>query len=441
MVIPFPPYSLILIFFIPNGKQDANIVMTVDHAALIAEMPHIEQMPTQERLSLARERRTKQLQSYHRRERDYGKKPKGSRSAAKRNVNFRDSVVLLEAAARNDIDEVRNLLYRGVDPDSCNEDGLTALHQCCIDDNEAMLLLLLEQGANVNAVDSEKWTPLHAAATCGHLKLVSILIARGANLLAVNADGNMPYDICEDETTLDYIEGEMAKRGVTQKLIDETRAHTEMQMLIDLQKLAAKGEDLESCDKQGATPLHVAAANGYITVVEYLLDQNVRTDVKDKDDWQPAHAAACWGHGLDAANNQGNATTTVSNGKPYNIDQKNLPANDVAGTKSSENRRPPEGKDNNDNNGDLLGGGTGGDIVEFTINGNGTLADLKKQRMQIRNNSSADVSSLNSPTSTVTETADSVGSPPSSADLLKLAGDTDDVVGYTRSPFGCCSIQ
>jgi len=33
--------------------------------------------------------------------------------------------------------------------------------------------------------------------------------------LAVNADGNMPYDICEDEVTLDYIESEMAKRGQT----------------------------------------------------------------------------------------------------------------------------------------------------------------------------------------------------------------------------------
>jgi hypothetical protein len=36
----------------------------------------------------------------------------------------------------------------------------------------------------------------------------------GANLLAVNADGNMPYDLCEDVKTLDYIESEMAKRGM-----------------------------------------------------------------------------------------------------------------------------------------------------------------------------------------------------------------------------------
>lgn len=76
-----------------------------------------------------------------------------------------------------------------------------------------MMKLLLEFGANVNAKDSEQWTPLHAAATCGHLHLVRYLISKGADLLAVNADGNMPYDICEDDATLDYIESEMAKKG------------------------------------------------------------------------------------------------------------------------------------------------------------------------------------------------------------------------------------
>lgn len=144
---------------------------------------------------------------------------------------------------------------KGVNPDSTNEDGLTALHQCCIDNNAEMLQLLLEYGANVNAEDSEKWTPLHAAATCGHLRLVQCLVARGAHLLAVNADGNMPYDICEDEATLDYIESEMARRGVTQQLIDSTRAHTEQEMLNDLKQIAAVGGDLEQYDLQGATPV------------------------------------------------------------------------------------------------------------------------------------------------------------------------------------------
>jgi hypothetical protein len=65
----------------------------------------------------------------------------------------------------------------------------------------------------------------------------------------------MPYDICEDEAALDYIEGEMAKRGVTQQLIDDTRAATEKQMLVDMKKIVASGGDLEAYDSQGATPV------------------------------------------------------------------------------------------------------------------------------------------------------------------------------------------
>jgi len=35
----------------------------------------------------------------------------------------------------------------------------------------------------------------------------------GAQLLSVNADGNMPYDLCDDVSTLNYIESEMARQG------------------------------------------------------------------------------------------------------------------------------------------------------------------------------------------------------------------------------------
>jgi len=83
------------------------------------------------------------------------------------------------------------------------------------------------------------------------------LIFSGADLLAVNADGNMPYDICEDEAALDHIESAMAARGVTQELIDETRGSTELRMLHDLEQLVAQGRtrELEQHDHQGATPV------------------------------------------------------------------------------------------------------------------------------------------------------------------------------------------
>ena len=81
-------------------------------------------------------------------------------SPGSKGVTFESSIVLLEAAARNDLDEVRRLLESGVSPDSTNEDGLTALHQCCIDDSEEMMKILVQYGGDPNATDTEKWTPL-----------------------------------------------------------------------------------------------------------------------------------------------------------------------------------------------------------------------------------------------------------------------------------------
>lgn len=46
-----------------------------------------------------------------------------------------------------------------------------------------------------------------------NLSVVWFHFSSGADLLAVNGDGNMPYDICDHEATLDYIEYEMAKQG------------------------------------------------------------------------------------------------------------------------------------------------------------------------------------------------------------------------------------
>ena len=53
----------------------------------------------------------------------------GMGSGHPRAITFVANVMLLEAAARNDVAEVRRLLESGISPDSTNEDGLTALHQ------------------------------------------------------------------------------------------------------------------------------------------------------------------------------------------------------------------------------------------------------------------------------------------------------------------------
>ncbi|XP_008569958.1 PREDICTED: protein phosphatase 1 regulatory subunit 16A [Galeopterus variegatus] len=274
-----------------------------EHLELLAEMPMVGRMSTQERLKHAQKRRAQQVKMWAQAEKEaqvkqgHGEQPqkKAAGRGPHKQVLFPPSVALLEAAARNDLEEVRQFLGSGVSPDLANEDGLTALHQCCIDDFREMVQQLLEAGANVNACDSECWTPLHAAATCGHLHLVELLIARGANLLAVNTDGNMPYDLCEDEQTLDCLETAMADRGITQDCIEEARAVPELCMLDDIRSLLQAGADLDVPGDHGATLLHIAAANGFSEAAAVLLEHRASLSAKDCDGWEPLHAAAYWG--------------------------------------------------------------------------------------------------------------------------------------------------
>ncbi|CAJ0592538.1 unnamed protein product [Cylicocyclus nassatus] len=261
----------------------------MDHSQLMAEMPEIEKMTAQERIALAKERRRDQLRKCDERERSLPPpRPRRQR------LRFSPEVALLEATGRADAAEVERLLREGANPNSHNEDGLTPLHQCAIDDNQQIMLLLLSHGADVNAQDTEQWTPLHAAACCAHINVVKILIANGANLLAVNADGNMPYDICDDETTLDAIESEMAARGITQAYIDDQRGAPEKAMLDDMKSLHQQGYPLDARQPDGSTYLHIAAANGYYDVAAFLLRCGVPATSRDNDLWQPVHAAACW---------------------------------------------------------------------------------------------------------------------------------------------------
>lgn len=72
-------------------------------------------------------------------------------------------------------------------------------------------------------------------------------------MLAVNTEGNMPYDICDDEHTLDVIESEMAQRGITQALIDERRAEPERQMLADMKLMHQRGDPMDVRMPDGST--------------------------------------------------------------------------------------------------------------------------------------------------------------------------------------------
>ncbi|OCT70767.1 protein phosphatase 1 regulatory subunit 12C isoform X10 [Xenopus laevis] len=213
-----------------------------------------------------------------------------------RAVRFERASEFLATCAAGDLLEADEMLSGDSGKeviDSTNTDGISALHQACIDENLEVVEFLVNHGANVNQADNEGWTPLHVAASCGYMEIAEYLLKHSANIAAVNSDGDVPLDIAEDDCMENLLRAEIAKGGVD---IEAAKREEEEVMLRDARQWlnAGKIEDIRH-SKTGASALHVAAAKGYIEVMRLLLQANYDPNSRDKDGWTPLHAAAHWG--------------------------------------------------------------------------------------------------------------------------------------------------
>uniref|UniRef100_A0A8C5RCW8 Protein phosphatase 1 regulatory subunit n=1 Tax=Laticauda laticaudata TaxID=8630 RepID=A0A8C5RCW8_LATLA len=211
-----------------------------------------------------------------------------------RAVRFDAAAEFLACCAGAELEAAREMLR--ADPgavNGTNADGISALHQACIDENIEVVEFLVENGADVNQADNEGWTPLHVAASCGYSEIAQYLLDHGANIAAVNSDGDVPLDIAEADSMEALLRTEIEKRGID---VEVAKREEEEMMLRDARHWLNAGKiSDEPHPKTGATALHVAAAKGYVEVMRLLLQAGYDTNVQDKDGWAPLHAAAHWG--------------------------------------------------------------------------------------------------------------------------------------------------
>ncbi|KAF4081571.1 hypothetical protein AMELA_G00162660 [Ameiurus melas] len=245
------------------------------------------------RSEAAKQRRQDQLQRWQGSETDLtaGAETR-SRALKSARVRFAQGAVFMAACSSGDRDEVAELLRQGADINHANVDGLTALHQACIDENAEMVQFLVESGSDVNRGDNEGWTPLHAAASCGFIQITKYLIEHGAQVGAVNSEGELPLDVATEEAMERLLKAEIKKQGVD---VEHARREEERVMMQDAMNVLAGSGSLVPHPNTKATPLHVAAAKGYIEVLKVLLKCKLDVDSRDCDGWTALHAAAHWG--------------------------------------------------------------------------------------------------------------------------------------------------
>lgn len=179
----------------------------------------------------------------------------------------------LRAAAWGGHTEVVELLLTfGAQPDTSGPDGRTALRAAAWGGHEGPVKSLIRAGAEIDRADVEGRTPLTAAAYMGHCTVAEFLLESGANVNKCDVEGRSAL-------------------AVACLCVPTGHRHPQL-----VSVLLEHGADPELQDKEGLTPLLVAAYEGQEEVAELLLEAGADPDRPGKDQMTPLLAAASGGH-------------------------------------------------------------------------------------------------------------------------------------------------
>ena len=247
-------------------------------------------------------------------------------------LNGQFQTPLLMSVMNGNMASVKLLIERGADlqrydstranPQTSSQTFLPLMHFPATQGQTKMLKLLIESGASINGKDSSGNTPLHASVNAGannaksepisfdgknnqtqsnrFLTNIELLVAAQANLTAKNKDGETAVQLAAQQDyfaavemlvdgseTLDFEVG----NGRLIHWAAKNRLVKTMNRL--LEKDRTPEEDLDELKR---SPLHYAAGNGSMLIVEMLIKQGFDTDAKDIDGATPLMMAAAGNH-------------------------------------------------------------------------------------------------------------------------------------------------
>ncbi|KAJ7325307.1 hypothetical protein JRQ81_018327 [Phrynocephalus forsythii] len=196
---------------------------------------------------------------------------------------------LHRAVSRDDIDEVLKILRgRKVVVDTLNKLGFTALMVASQKGFARLAKTLVEHGADVNMKNSSGKDSLMIACFAGHLDIAQYLRSQGASWKSRDLGGCTAMHWAVDGGHCDVIEW-MIQDGCE---VDAKDAGLEWTPLMRLCALTGKidvatliidaGADVNIRDKDGKTPLMVAALNNQEELVALLLERGADPDVKNE---------------------------------------------------------------------------------------------------------------------------------------------------------------
>ncbi|XP_069487089.1 ankyrin-2 isoform X5 [Ambystoma mexicanum] len=231
----------------------------------------------------------------------------------------------LRAARAGNLDKVVEYLKGGIDINTCNQNGLNALHLAAKEGHVGLVQELMERGSAVDSSTKKGNTALHIASLAGQVEVVKILIKEGANINSQSQNGFTPLYMAAQENHLEVVkyllenganQSTATEDGFTPLAVALQQGHNQVvaillendtkgKVRLPALHIAARKDDTKSAalllqndhnadvqSKSGFTPLHIAAHYGNVNVATLLLNRGAAVDFTARNGITPLHVAS-----------------------------------------------------------------------------------------------------------------------------------------------------
>ncbi|XP_059961126.1 ankyrin-2 isoform X2 [Mesoplodon densirostris] len=239
----------------------------------------------------------------------------------------------LRAARAGNLDKVVEYLKGGIDINTCNQNGLNALHLAAKEGHVGLVHELLGRGSAVDSATKKGNTALHIASLAGQAEVVKVLVKEGANINAQSQNGFTPLYMAAQENHIDVVkyllenganQSTATEDGFTPLAVALQQGHnqavaillendTKGKVRLPALHIAARKDDTKSAalllqndhnadvqskmmvnrtTESGFTPLHIAAHYGNVNVATLLLNRGAAVDFTARNGITPLHVAS-----------------------------------------------------------------------------------------------------------------------------------------------------
>ncbi|NXV24049.1 ANK2 protein, partial [Cepphus grylle] len=266
---------------------------------------------------------------------DGGEKCNGGSQRRKRPKKSDSNASFLRAARAGNLDKVVEYLKSGIDINTCNQNGLNALHLAAKEGHVGLVQELLERGSAVDSATKKGNTALHIASLAGQAEVVKVLVKEGANINAQSQNGFTPLYMAAQENHIEVVkyllenganQSTATEDGFTPLAVALQQGHnqavaillendTKGKVRLPALHIAARKDDTKSAalllqndhnadvqskvtrccrggNGSGFTPLHIAAHYGNVNVATLLLNRGAAVDFTARNGITPLHVAS-----------------------------------------------------------------------------------------------------------------------------------------------------